>query len=142
MLLFKHLDIVNKDNSPVKITIASGPVIIHENKVLLDKHDDPFWKFPGGSVQDDESFHVTAIREAKEELGLVVKLSDDPFIVAFDREYKGLKEYVVLIHYLASIGDMNVTPGKDVTAWEWFDVNNLPQDVAPNVKSVVEHFIK
>lgn len=36
-----------------KIIFVSGPVIIEDNNVLLDKHgDDKFWKFCGGKFED------------------------------------------------------------------------------------------
>jgi len=35
----------------LKIIIASGPVIVENNKVLLNQHGDTdFWKFCGGKV--------------------------------------------------------------------------------------------
>ena len=37
----------------IKIIIASGPVIVENGKVLLNKHgEDGFWKFCGGRVED------------------------------------------------------------------------------------------
>ena len=46
-----------------KIIIASGPVIVENNKVLLDKHGDTtFWKFCGGRVED---FNTDLIDNAK-----------------------------------------------------------------------------
>lgn len=36
-----------------KIIIASGPVIVENNKVLLNQHGDTeFWKFCGGQVEN------------------------------------------------------------------------------------------
>ncbi len=64
-----------------KIIIASGPVIIENNKVLLNKHgDDNFWKFPGGKVENfdfkdwNNSLEEAAKREVKEEMGIGVKI--------------------------------------------------------------------
>ena len=35
-----------------RIIVASGPVIVENNKVLLNQHgDDNFWKFCGGKCQ-------------------------------------------------------------------------------------------
>ena len=57
--------------------IASGPVIIEKNKVLLNQHgEDSFWKFIGGRIEDadfeDEtnSLEITCKRKVKEEMGI------------------------------------------------------------------------
>lgn len=51
-----------------KIIIASGPVIVENGKVLLNKHGDTaFWKFCGGRVEDFETDLISnARREVKE----------------------------------------------------------------------------
>ncbi|MFA6072180.1 MAG: NUDIX hydrolase, partial [Janthinobacterium sp.] len=142
MIEFKKYPGINSDGGSIVLTIASGPVIIlDDGKVLLDKHgDDQFWKFPGGKLRDDNSVRDNAKREVKEELGVEVDLIGDPFIICFDKEKNGMKEYVVLIHYLARIVGGEINPGRDVREWAWHDINNLPDDCAPNIKPAVEYF--
>jgi len=121
--------------------IASGPVIIEDNKVLLAKHgEDAFWKFPGGRVEnfdfDDElnSLEQACQRQVKEEMEIDVKIIKPlkPMMVKKDENTA-----VVLIHYLAKrVGE--IKPGEDVREWQWLDIDNLPEDVAPNVKPVLE----
>lgn len=140
MIEFKNYPGINSQSNPVKLTIASGPVIIENGKVLLDKHgDDNFWKFPGGRQRDEESCIQTATREVKEELGIDVELYGDPFVLIVEKTVESVNEYVILIHYLA-YKTGSISPGKDVKEWAWHDVNNLPDDCAPNIKPVVEHF--
>ncbi|OIO07211.1 hypothetical protein COX68_00730 [Candidatus Falkowbacteria bacterium CG_4_10_14_0_2_um_filter_41_15] len=65
-----------------KIIIASGPVIVEDNKVLLNQHGDTdFWKFCGGRVESMEvDLITTAKREVMEEMGLEIKiLNNTPF---------------------------------------------------------------
>jgi len=142
MAEFKHLNSSNPFSDGTFVTIASGPVIIKNGEVLLDKHDDDFWKFPGGAVHDDNNFMDNAKREVKEELGLDVELSGEPYVITFTREYNGRQELVILIHYLATIIGGEPVPGRDVTEWAWHKVNSLPLDCALNIKPVVEHFTK
>ncbi|MFA6296664.1 MAG: NUDIX domain-containing protein [Patescibacteria group bacterium] len=125
-----------------KIIIASGPVIIENNKVLLNKHgDDNFWKFPGGKVENfdfkdwNNFLEDSANREVKEEMGIDVKIVK-PLKTMLIPKPNEKESYVVLVHFLAErIGD--VKPGKDIREWKWIDINNLPEDCAPNVKEII-----
>jgi len=59
----------------MKITIASGPVIIERGCVLLDKHGkDKFWKFPGGRMKKGETTEQACKKRVKEELGINVQM--------------------------------------------------------------------
>ena len=139
MTEFNKFKGIGKDGRRIIFTMASGPVIIKNNKVLLDKHgDDKFWKFPGGKQNDAESCRENAIREVKEELNIdVILLDKDPCVLVFEREDK---EFVFLVHYLTDIASGQVKKGRDVREYNWFSVNNLPSDVAPNIKPVLRHF--
>ena len=126
-----------------KIIITSGPVIVENNKVLLNKHgDDAFWKFCGGRIEDYESdIKETAKREAKEEMGLEIEiLNEVPYFFYTEKEVNGIKTSVILIHFLAKRLN-EITPGKDIGEWRWLDLTDLDQeDLAPNIKPTLEHF--
>lgn len=127
-----------------KIILASGPVIIENNKVLLVKHGDDFWKFCGGKAKnfDNESLKEISIREAKEETGLDVKITDNqPFFFFTKKESSEGIIDVVLVHFSAK-GKGEVKLGKDIEACQWFDINNLPTDIAPNIKPAIKYFAK
>lgn len=123
--------------------IASGPVIIEDNKVLLNKHgDDNFWKFIGGKVENFDfadnfnSLEEACRREAREEMGVELELIKPLKPMMFPKPNNPTIQ-VVLIHFLAKrIGDLK--PGADIKEWNWFDINNLPEDCAPNIKPVID----
>ena len=117
--------------------IASGPVIVENNKVLLDQHGDTdFWKFCGGRVEDTESLVETAKREAKEEMGIDIKIiNPEPFIMHTKKD----DQDVILIHWLAErIGE--IKPGEDIREWQWLEIDNLPDNLAPNIIPTLKHF--
>ncbi|MBU1119116.1 NUDIX hydrolase [Patescibacteria group bacterium] len=141
MIEFNKFPSIDPENTKTLLSIASGPVIIQDSKVLLDKHgDDNFWKFPGGRMHDDESMIETAKREVKEELGVDVQIDGKPFVISFTRGAENKTEYVVLFHYKAELLNETITPGRDVREWQWIAIDDLPEDVAPNIKPAVEHF--
>jgi len=125
-----------------KIIIASGPVIVEGKRVLLNQHGDTtFWKFCGGRVEDLETDLIAnARREVKEEMGIEIKILDQtPFITHTTKETPDGKIDVILVHYLAKrIGE--ITPGDDIREWNWFDLNNLPENLGPNILPALQHF--
>lgn len=126
-----------------KIIIASGPVIIEDNKVLLDQHGDtPFWKFCGGKVEDKETTLIeTAKRKAKEEMGIEIEILDStPFLMhTFKRSEDGDCD-VILAHYLAKrIGE--ISPGPEIRQWKWIAFEELAnENLAPNIISTLQYF--
>jgi 8-oxo-dGTP pyrophosphatase MutT (NUDIX family) len=142
---FKNFPAQTMDGKPATITIASGPVIIHEGKVLLILDNDPFYKFPGGSEHDDESHIDTAVREGKEETGLDLEIIGKPFGFAFHKVTEdGTTKYYTLLHYLTQI----TTDSSDIKSalknnpnLGLFDLNSLPDNIAPNVMPVIKHFM-
>lgn len=126
-----------------KIIIASGPVIVEDGKVLLNKHgEDNFWKFCGGRVEDgDVNVKDAAKREVKEEMGLEIEILDEaPYFFYTEKEKDGVMVSVILIHFLARrLGE--IAPRDDIREWKWIDINNLDQeDLAPNIKPTLKHF--
>jgi len=124
-----------------KIIIASGPVIVENNKVLLDKdHKEDLWKFCGGKVKENESLIDTAKRRSKEELGIDIEfLDENPYMTFAEKETEKGSIDVILAHFLArAVGE--IKPGKDIQDWDWFDINNLPVNLAPNIIPALKHF--
>ncbi|MFZ2975579.1 MAG: NUDIX hydrolase [Candidatus Moraniibacteriota bacterium] len=125
-----------------KIIIASGPVIVENNKVLLNQHGDTtFWKFCGGKVENFETDLIeNARREVKEEMGIDIEILDEkPFLLHTKKETLEGNLDVILVHFLAKrIGE--ITPGEDIRKWDYLDIENLPQDLAPNILPALKHF--
>jgi ADP-ribose pyrophosphatase YjhB (NUDIX family) len=94
--------------------------------------------FPGGEVEEfDKSLEEACEREVGEEMGIKVKIVKPLKPIMLYKDGK----VILLIHYLANrIGE--VTPGKDIVAWDWHPINNLPEDCAPNVYEVIKDYLK
>ncbi len=127
---------------PLGSFIASGPVIIEDGKVLLNKESKPTgitpWMFPGGEVEEfDKTLEAACQREVGEEMGITVEIIQPLKPIMFYKEGK----VIVLIHYLAKRKG-EVVPGEGIVEWGWHDINNLPADCAPNVYEVIEDYKK
>jgi 8-oxo-dGTP diphosphatase len=127
---------------PLKIIIASGPVIVEDNKVLLDiQGEDTFWKFCGGKMQEAESLQEAATRRVKEELGIKIEiLNEKPFLLHTTKETVDGVIDIILVHYLAKrIGE--ITPGADIRQWKWISLSELEKEnLASNILPTLKHF--
>ena len=126
-----------------KIIIASGPVIVEDNKVLLNQHGDTtFWKFCGGKVEDFETDLIdNARREVKEEMGIEIEiLNHTPFFIHTKKETADGNIDVILVHFLAKrIGE--IKPGEDIREWKWIPLEELEnKPLAPNIIPALQHF--
>jgi len=124
-----------------KLIIASGPVIVENNKVLLDKdYKEDIWKFCGGKIQENENLTDTAKRRPKEELGINIEILDEnPFITYAIKETPEGKIDVILVHFLAKrIGE--IKPEEEIQKWGWFDIDNLPENLGLNIIPALKRF--
>ena len=80
--------------------IASGPVIIEDDKVLLNKEQKSWgitpWMFPGGEVEEfDKSLEEACQREVGEEMGIKVEIIKPLKPIMLYKDGK----VIILIHY-------------------------------------------
>lgn len=131
---------------PQNTILAAGPVIIENNKVLLNREiksdgtHSPYFMFPGGTMDNlNQTLEEICKREAKEELGIdikIIKPLNTLWVKRPDRE-----TYAILVHYLANrISEIN--PGPETIEWGWFDIDKLPDNCAPNVYQIIEEYKK
>jgi 8-oxo-dGTP pyrophosphatase MutT (NUDIX family) len=78
----------------------SGIILIEDNKLaLIERHraEKHYFAFPGGGVDKGETPEQAAIREAEEELGIVVEIKQKVAEVVFN----GKKQYYFLAEKLS-----------------------------------------
>lgn len=128
-MIIKNLECLTPEEELVNLTIASGPVISDsEGRVLLSRDNkDPFWKFPGGTVETGESLIDTARREALEETGKDILITSDtrPTVFVVQKEQR----VIVLFHFKAAfIEDHPIMTPQDPNILEvqFFPINELP----------------
>ncbi len=125
-----------------KIIIVSGPVVIKDNKVLLNisGDDNDFWKFCGGKIEVGETLVETAQRRVKEEMGIDIEIKNEEPFFMYTKKPNQEDVDVVLVHFLSkAIGE--VKPGKEVQEWEWVSIEELQnKNLAPNIIPALKHF--
>lgn len=134
----------------IGIKTAVDVVIFNEkNQVLLGKRlasaGFGSWGFPGGHIERDEKIHDCARRELGEELGKDVQ-------IALTDEVLAVRENAIpphFVHHLTVLikgkyikGVVKVNEPESCERWEWFDLDNLPQELFSCVNEVLENYKK
>jgi ADP-ribose pyrophosphatase YjhB (NUDIX family) len=128
----------------MKTIIASGPVIIEEGKLLVDKDNkDNFYKLPGGTSKEGESLSETCERRTKEEINANIKTREplNPMILWENPQTKEPSQ-IILIHYKSELLNKDeIKPISPIQEINWLDIEEIKKglhEVAPNIKFLVE----
>lgn len=114
-----------------QIKVGSGGLIFDGDKVLLAKrkgsHGEGKWGSFGGHVEFGESPTEAAIREAKEELDIIVGELEYLYTADFQTEGK----HFIDLGFKAKIisGEPKIMESHKVECIEWFDFDNLPANL-------------
>jgi len=128
----------------MKTIIASGPVIIKNGKLLVDKDNkDDFYKLPGGTTKENETLEEACARRTKEETNAEIEIVN-PLHPMILHENPQTKEptTIILIHYAAKLlNKEEIKPIPPVQEVKWLDIEEIKQNkhnVAPNIKFLIE----
>jgi ADP-ribose pyrophosphatase YjhB (NUDIX family) len=102
-------------------------VIDEEGRVLLTRREDfHVWCLPGGHVDEGESLAEAAIREAREEVGLDVRLTR--LVGIYSRPNLGGFHSLAVFAAVATGGMLQPHP-EEVAEVGWFGPTEIPRDV-------------
>ena len=86
-----------RDDEIEERVIRVKGLILHSNGKILLAHNNNTYQFPGGHKEDDESMNDCILREVKEETGIDVELTEEPFLCirTYDNNYFGTGKKVL-----------------------------------------------
>lgn len=113
--------------------------------LLINRKNDPYkgyWAFPGGFVEMDEELDDAAARELAEETNLKgVDLEQMHTFGKVGRDPRGRQITIVFIGFTDE-NNANIRAGDDAAQARWFDIHDLPQNMAFDHDEVAEFAIK
>jgi len=139
-----------------KIDYAADVLVVNNDAVLLRMHEKyNMWLAPGGHVELDEDFVEAALREAKEETGLEVKLigqitdTEDELgrellIPRFINRHRvsPTHEHISFIYFGTSdTRELNPAEGESTEGMKWFTREEL-SDAQYGVSRRIQNYAK
>ena len=118
----------------MKYTEIAGTLIVEDRGLLLlYREDRSWWELPGGKVKEDENPTQTAVREAKEEIGIEVEL-EKPF---FSGEFENDGELFLWHGYIGDTEDDLEAQEEKFSEMKYFDAEDLDEEeLAPNLRQI------
>lgn len=113
--------------------------------LLINRGKDPFkgkWALPGGFIEIDEELEDAVERELEEETGLVgVPLKQMHTFGKCGRDPRG-RQITIVFMGIATKGVDRIKAGDDAAKAQWFDIEQLPADMAFDHENIAEFAIK
>jgi ADP-ribose pyrophosphatase YjhB (NUDIX family) len=112
---------------------SAGGVIIKDNHVLLVQvtygANKGYWMLPGGLVEEGETFEQAAIREVKEETGIVANTIRLIAVRTGVKENSSGLEYgIYLIYEMEEVAGSPIADGLEVSAAQYRRIDEVLQD--------------
>lgn len=134
-------DFVNYFNpKPCTIIIVQND----QDKILLIRRNhEPSkgtWDAPGGFVEQGENFEEGALREANEEIGVVIDELEYMTSVIDSYEYRGVTYETLAVVFMAKLrGDQEITLSEENSEYKWFSKSEIPLDkiAFPSIRDVL-----
>lgn len=123
-------------------------IVVKDNKIYLSERKntqymDGYFETPSGHIEENEGALKTVIREAKEEIGIIVNKKDVEFAHIMQRRraaFDGTLEYFDFYFKVKrwKKEPMICEPEKCGGAG-WYKMDNLPENIVPNIKIALEY---
>ncbi|RLI97866.1 MAG: ADP-ribose pyrophosphatase [Candidatus Aenigmatarchaeota archaeon] len=130
--------------------VGVGVLLLNDGNVLLgQRHEDPekadselhgegTWTLPGGKLDFHEGIRECAAREVLEETG--IKLGSTR-VISVSNDTVPDKHFVTIGFLCEDFeGEPKVMEPDEITRWEWFPLDSLPEPIFPPSLKMIENY--
>ena len=118
-------------------------ILIKDNKILLSRryntgYFDGNYSFPAGHLDGNETLKQGMVREAKEEVDLVVVPADLELIHVMDRKIPNDERMDFFFTTKKWEGEPKIMEPDKCDDLSWFELNSLPKNIIPSLNYEME----
>ena len=130
------------EQSATSIILGVGVVVTRGDRIALGRRlsPEPCWSLPGGKIEAFETVEDCARRELHEETGLRGLGGTDIMSVANMRA-PGLHTITFGVRFPECSGDLRLCEPDKFSAWDWFPITRLPEDLFLPARIVLDTFL-
>jgi len=122
-------------------------LLIKDGNILLSRRYQTGWEdgnygLPAGHGEDKETMRQGAKREAREEIGITLNLTDEDFAIVQHRwssDHARVGFYFAPTHWEGTPTNMEPDKCDDL---QWFPLDALPENTIGHVRAVIEAYKK
>lgn len=128
-----------------KLISAVHLVLTKDKKELLmlrrfnTGYEDGKYSLIAGHLDENETVRECLIREAREEAGLLINLEDLYFFHVMHRKVSAHERINFFFSAERYLGIPKIVEPDKCDDLSWFDMNNLPSNTIPYIKSAIEY---
>ena len=104
-------------------------------------YGDGYYSFPAGHLEEGETLKEGVVREAKEEVGIDINISDLELVHVMDRNVINNERIAFFFKAKEWKGNLiNMEPEK-CDDLKWFKINELPENTIPYIRSAINFYL-
>ena len=121
-------------------------VLIKDDKILLSRryntvYFDGNYSFPAGHLDGNETLKQAMVREAKEEIDIVLDAADLELVHTMNRRIPNNERVDFFFVAKKYQGEPKIIESDKCDELNWFELNKLPQNIIPYIKQAIDSIL-